>query len=79
MIMWGEKEPFHVWSVETEAEKEFARKEIIHLIAKTQAIANSKEAEWMASPEWASLKENELAVARIQRAAAKVLLQYSTI
>ena len=71
MIGYGWKGPFYVWEVETDEEKKEAEAEIARINAEMVAEADKKNREWTASPEWAELKERELAAAKAQRRAEK--------
>ena len=71
MIGYGWKGPFYVWEVETDEEKKEAEAEIARINAEMVAKADEKNRQWIASPEWAELKERELAAAEAQRRAKK--------
>ena len=71
MIGYGWKGPFHVWETETEEERKEAELEIARINAEMKEEADKANAEWRASPEWLTLREQELEAARLQRAAEK--------
>lgn len=71
MIGYGWKRPFFVWDPESDEEKKIAEREIARINAEMKAEAEEKEREWRATPEFAELKDRELAAARIQRDAEK--------
>ena len=57
MIGYRWKGPFYAWEVETD-EKE-AEAEIARINVEMVAEADEKNRRWIASPEWAELKERE--------------------
>ena len=69
MIGYGWKGPFYVWEVETDEEKKEAEAEITRINTEMVAKADEKNRQWAAPPEWAELKERELAAAKAQRRA----------
>lgn len=73
MIMYNYKGPFLVWQTETEEEKKEATTMIAYLNSVIEKEAEKMNSEWKASPEWAELKERELATARQARKEAKVI------
>jgi len=71
MIGYGWKGPFHVWNPETEEEKQKAESEILRINTEMEEEAEKANAIWRNSAEWATLRLQELATAKIQRQVEK--------
>lgn len=71
MISYNYKGPFHVWVPEPKEQQEASEAEIKRLYTAIKAEENELNESWIGSPEWKTVKEQELAATRAQRVAEK--------
>jgi len=79
MISYNHKGPLYVWIPETKNERTVAEAEIAKLNSEIESQEKELNDNWVGSPEWKILKEQELVTARVQRAAEQTGAPKKTI